>query len=109
MLLSCQLGLDHDNIVTEQSYKHHQVLGHVVYKETKKLGLFCPRKRRLWGELIAACSYPTGRCKDDKEQRHTHLRRCPGKQQVGTHTSCTKGKIQLDVGGKFNAALSDMI
>ena len=91
-------------MLTEQSYHDRQGLEHMMYKDRqKKLGFFCPKKRRLRGELIAACSYLMGRCKDDKEQWHILLKRYPVTWQEATNTSCSKGKIQLDVRGKFFA------
>lgn len=89
-------------MLTEQSY-HDCQRGMMQKDRQKQLDLFCPRKRGLRAELIAACSHVMGRHKDDKEQRHTLLKRCPVKWQKATDTSCSKGKIQLDVRGKFFA------
>lgn len=89
-------------MLTEQSY--HDCQRGMTYKDRQKqLDSFCPRKRGLRGELIAACSHVMGKHKDDKEQRHILLKRCPVKWQKATDTSCSKGKIQLDVRGKFFA------
>lgn len=49
VLLSCQLSLDCDNKVTEQSYQHHQVLGHVMYKETQEAGLVLSQEEEAEG------------------------------------------------------------